>query len=876
MPSDEQAKNGKSAALDTIIGPWVIPFLVGEYDRVSSLRAHRILDTMSDPRLDEIVHEAALDLGMPIARISLIDSDREWTKAAFGMLPGLSIPRELAFCAYTVLDPTCLTIVNDATLDPRFKTNPYVVGEPGIRFYAGAPLKDQEGNVLGALSVMDTRPRRFGPEMSAKLSFLAGLTASQIALYRSYTALRESEDHYRSAVELNPQIPWTAEADGSIREASPRWLELTGMTFEEARGTGWIAAVHPRDLDAAISLWTASCADGTNFDTEYRIRTRNGSYRWCRVRGAAKCEPAGGVLKWYGTVEDIHDRKLATLALQDSESRLRQALEVGGLGAWEYYPISRRIIASDRCAMTFGLQRGEELSDYQTFLAAVHPDDRFDLERQRQLGLAGDHEMDVQFRSVWPDGSIHWIRLTGRTAVRGRGEPRRVYGLAVDVTDRKLAAEERERAEARLLHLANHDALTDLPNRRLFDIRLQSAVATASIEGRFALLYMDLDDFKSINDTLGHEAGDWLLKQVATRLAACVGEFDTVARIGGDEFAVLMADVWDNAEIHGLARRMLEAMSSLFDFKGRPVLLGGSIGVAVADGPGWLADRLAREADVALYRAKQDGRNTYRLFDARMDEAQRARDALKSGFHDALCREQLRLHYQPIVDLASGRVKSFEALLRWDHPQRGLLSPDDFIPVAEETGWISRFGRWVLLEACGQAASWSDAMRVAVNLSAAHFRSGPLVDEVVDALARSGLPADRLELEVTETLLLEESDTNLKTLEIFRRMGVRLVMDDFGTGYSSLAYLRRFKFDKIKVDKSLVMGLPDSDGGDTIVRAILEMGRSLGIAVIAEGVETERQLAFLKRNRCTQAQGYLFSRPVPPHQVQELMTRRWF
>ena len=875
MSLNEDEGNERSADRGIIVGPHMMPLLINEYDRVSSLRAHRILDTGTDRHLDEIVQETAFDLAMPIARVSLVDTDREWTKAAFGLPAGFSVPRRLAFCSYTILDPTDLTIVNDATRDPRFQTSPYVVGEPGIRFYAGVPLKDCEGNVLGALSVMDMRARKLGPEMAATLSFLGSVASAHIALYRSNTALRGSEDHYRSAVDLNPQIPWTAGADGSIEEASQRWLDLTGMTFEQARGSGWTAAVHAKDLDAVVAYWANACAQGTDVDVEYRLRISDGSYRWCRVRAAAKRGDAGEVLRWYGTVEDIHDRKLGNLALRDGESRLRQALEVGGLGAWEYYPLSRRIIASDQCARAFGLDKGEELFNYQAFIEAVHPDDRPELERQRKLGLAGDYQMDVQVRAIWPDGSIHWIRLTGRAAVKGLGEARRVFGLAVDVTEKKLAADERERMEAKLLHLANHDALTNLANRRLFDARLQSAVAAASAEARVGLIYMDLDDFKSINDTLGHKAGDWLLQQTATRLGTCMGVANTFARIGGDEFAVLMEDIWDTAEVHGLARRMLEAMSAPFDLMGRPVLLGGSIGVALAEEPAPNPDRLAREADVALYRAKSDGRNTYRMFDSKMDEAQRAREALKSGFHDALGQGQLCLHYQPIIDLATGRVKTFEALMRWHHPQRGLLSPDDFIPVAEETGWISRFGRWALLEACTQAASWPEPFRVAVNVSVAHFRSGPLVDEVIFALVRSGLEADRLELEVTETLLLEESEANFRTLETLRRLGVRLVMDDFGTGYSSLAYLRRFKFDKMKIDKSLIMGLPDSDGGDTIVRAILGLGRSLGIAVTAEGVENERQLALLRRNRCTQAQGYLFSRPVPASILKSLMTRRW-
>ena len=874
MSSHEQMSDAGLAILETAAASHITPLLAGEYDRVASLRAHAILDTGADPSLDEIVRDAAIDLDMPIARVSLIDSTREWTKAAFGLPMGFSVPRGLAFCSHTVLNSTGLTVVPDAALDPRFDSNPYVIGNPGIRFYAGAPLQDVDGNVLGALSVMDMQPRELGADAAAKLSFLAGVASTRIALYRADAALRASEEHYRSAVDLNPLVPWTADADGLVAEATPRWLALTGLTHEEARAGGWIGAVHARDKAATLAHWEASRASGTDVDTECRCRNKDGVHRWFRLRATAKRNAAGEVTKWYGTMEDIHDRKIASLALQDSEFRFRHALEIGGLGAWEYFPRSRRIMASDQCAKAFGRESSEEIADYASVLAAVHPDDRDILENHRLLGLAGTPEMDIEFRVVWPGGSVHWVRLTGRTAILRTGEPR-VFGLAVDVTERRLAAEERERAQARLEHAANHDALTGIANRRSLEERLQTALAAASAHAQVALLAMDLDDFKAINETMGHEIGDRLLQQTALRLAACAGPHDTVARIGGDEFAVLMTNVPGAAEVRSLSKAMLDAMAMPFDVEERQIILGGSIGAAIAEQPLSDPGELSRKAYTALHRAKRDGRNTCSMFDARMDKAQQVRDALKAGFHDALARNQLRLHYQPVIDLATGRVNAFEALMRWDHPERGLLAPDDFVPIAEETGWVSRFGRWALLEACAQAATWPDPLRVAVNLSVAQFNSGPLIDEVVTALARSGLAADRLELEVTESLLLRESDANLRTLETLRRLGVRLVMDDFGTGYSSLAYLRRFKFDKIKVDRSLISGLPDADGGDVIVRAILSLGRSLGIAVTAEGVENERQLAFLKRNKCAHGQGFLFSRPVAASLLKPLMTQRW-
>ncbi len=562
-------------------------------------------------------------------------------------------------------------------------------------------------------------------------------------------------------------------------------------------------------------------------------------------------------------------------ALPESEGRLRLALEVGGLGTWEHDLASGSITASDLCARAFGLSSGHDLSSYDVVLAATYPDDRSLLESQRKRVLAGECEVDFEIRAAWPDGSIHWVRITGGASRGLDGHTDKAFGLALDITERKAIALKREGGQQCLSQLAHYDALTGLPNRRLLDETLGETLAQAGPDAEAALLCVDLDEFKSLNDRLGQEAGDALLRLAATRIAEHLPPGGMLARIGGDEFGVLLSSVPHPAAAEALSRRLLRSLSDPVELDGRPVTLGASIGIAVAADPSLQPDQLRRNAETALYRAKQSGRNTYRLFHPEMDARLQAREALKAGLQDALAQQQLSLSYQPVIDLATGRAIAFEALMRWKHPQHGCIPPGEFIPIAEETGWITRLGRWALVHACAEAASWPEDIRVAVNLSVVQFESGDLVDDVQAALRASGLAADRLELEVTETLLLHDSAVNLATLDGLRRLGARLVMDDFGTGYSSLAYLRKFRFDKIKIDKSLIIGLPDCDGGDTIVEAILGLGRSLGITVTAEGVESRAQLDFLRHNRCAQGQGYLFSPPVPVHNLPTMLQHRW-
>ena len=829
------------------------------------------MDTAGDPYLDSLTRITAEKLQMPIVLVNLVDFDRQWAKAAFGLPGNYEVPRKYGFCTYTILKPSQVTIVPDATLDHRFADNPLVVGEPGIRFYAGVAIVDAEGRALGAFCAIDTVPRTFTAEETAMLSEAAESVSARLELYRSNAELWESKEQHRAALALNPHQRWIMSADGDSQEREEQSHETTGSSHQKPSGGAWVEAVHPDELAAALAAWSASLEQGQPLDVEHRLRLTNGSYRWSRVRATPRRDGTGRIIRWYGMVEDIHDRKLAEVAQLETEIRLSLALDVGRLRTWELDLASRRLTASDVSVIDFGLQLGAVASGTDTGLARMHPDDEQRYGKEVEQAWAAGEDLEIEYRSIWPDGSVHWIRINGRPTRDAAGKPARLVGLSLDITAERNAEAERQRAEARIAHLARHDSLTGLANRFLFHQRLFEAM-TALVPGKpIALMRIDLDDFKAVNETLGHGVGDTLLLGVAERLRSSVAEDGLVARYGGDEFAVILEHVDSLEQVDGVARRVLQSLEDPIDLPETRLVLGASIGISLAPDDATHSEQLLRNANTALHRAKSTRRGGFQYFEPAMDAHLQALAELKLSLRDALARNEFRLLYQPLVDLSSGTVTSFEALIRWQHPTLGMVSPADFIPLAEETGWIVAIGRWALQEACREAATWPGAASVAVNLSAVQFAHGNLEADVSAALAETGLAPSRLELEVTETLLLHDNEANTRLLRALRKMGVRTAMDDFGTGFSSLGYLRRFPFDKIKIDQSLIRDLPDAAGGDAIVHAIIALAYSLGILVTAEGVETREQLDFLRRSGCGQVQGYLFSRPVPGWDVPLLL-----
>ena len=476
---------------------------------------------------------------------------------------------------------------------------------------------------------------------------------------------------------------------------------------------------------------------------------------------------------------------------------------------------------------------------------------------ERIHSIAPDGQMDQTFEEI---GEAHVISIATRPMPDG--------GWVMTFED----VTERHKAEVQLAYLAHHDALTGLPNRTYFHERLRQATVQAKRGTAFVLMSLDMNGFKGVNDTLGHAAGDELLRVVAQRLRACVRESDTVARLGGDEFAVIQTGPKEDGDAVVLAKRLIHALGQPYLLHGHQVLSGCSVGMAMAPKDGTEIDDLMKKADMALYRAKKDDALSYSFFEPELDIRMETRRTLERDLRQALLRDELRLHYQPLVDAQTGEVTSYEALVRWLHPTRGMVSPADFIPMAEESGLIVAIGEWVVRTACEEAATWAENVKVAVNLSPAQFKGGRLPEMIGEALSFSELSADRLELEITETVLLQNSETTLKALHRLRDMGVRIALDDFGTGYSSLSYLRSFPFDKLKINRSFVQDLPQSHSARAIVQAIAALGASFNMAITAEGVEKADQMEYLRGEGCNEFQGFYLSKPKPKEEL--LMVRK--
>lgn len=464
-------------------------------------------------------------------------------------------------------------------------------------------------------------------------------------------------------------------------------------------------------------------------------------------------------------------------------------------------------------------------------------------------------------------GTRQLTEAPGGRAIEIVNKPLKSGGWVATIED----ITERTRADEKIAHMAHYDALTDLPNRVLFRERLEQALKAVRPGEQLAVMYIDIDEFKSVNDALGHPIGDELLKHVAGRLRACLRETDVAARLGGDEFAVIQSAVRSQSETTHLVHQIYQAIREPMECVGHLITTDASIGIALAPGDGLDIDQLLKNADLALYGAKGDGRRTYRFFEAGMDARAKARRSLELELRQALTEGGFDLHYQPVLNLEDGRISCCEALLRWRHPERGMISPAEFIPIAEETGLINELGHWVLDTACSEAVNWPDHVRVAVNVSPVQFKSQTLALNVASALAASGLAAGRLELEITEAVLIRDDEVALEVLHQLRKLGVRIALDDFGTGYSSLSYLQRFPFDKIKIDRAFIKDLAGAGASASIVQAVVNIAAASDMTTTAEGVETEQQRNLLHILGCTEMQGYLFSPAIPAVEIRQLL-----
>ncbi len=684
----------------------------------------------------------------------------------------------------------------------------------------------------------------------------------------------EAEERYRALVETVPAVTYTDRAVGTYPDfavyTSPQIEALVGYSVAEWLDPGrnlWEERLHPEDREWVLAADGRSRATGEPFAEEYRLITKDGRVVWVRDEAALTRNDAGKPLYWQGVLLDVTERKRAEEALRRSEASLAESQRIAHLGTWEWDVATGEVWWSEETYRILGVDPDEGLPLREVAGRAFFAKDQALNSEMIAEALAGHRAYDYEHRIRRPGGEVRWVHSRAEVVRDEGGEPLRMVGTFQDVTERRVL-------EDRLRHQALHDPLTGLPNRTLFVDRLGQALGkTRRHEGRrVAVLFMDLDNFKDVNDSLGHEAGDLLLTVVAQRLEGCLRTEDTLARFGGDEFVVLVEDTGGPEEAVRVAERIVEGFGGPFRLDGRELYARASIGIATGDARTKTPEDLLRDADTAMYRAK-DGGLEYSLFDPAMHERAVGRLKLENDLRRAIQQEEFVVHYQPIVRLDDRSVRGVEALVRWQHPERGLLNPDEFVPIAEESGLVVPMGEAVLGEACQRAKGWQEAspkmppLVLSVNLSARQLARPDLADTVEGVLRETGLEARCLALDVTETVYVRALEGNTGALSRLRAMGVGVSIDDFGTGYSSLSYLKRLPADAVKIDKSFVRGLGEDIEDTAIVRMVVELAHTFGVEAIAEGVETEEQAELLREMGCDMAQGYLFSKPLPPQDV---------
>ncbi len=642
---------------------------------------------------------------------------------------------------------------------------------------------------------------------------------------------------------------------------------MIGYTADDLlNGITLAAMTHPGDSPDQAEQWKAIQITGSPFQCERRYIRSDGTMFWGRVGVSVSARTADGrPSRLIAIIQDITELKDAGAALRASQDLLRLSLDIGGVGTFRRDYQAGLIYCGAETRQMHGLPPGDAPIGADVWLATVPVEDQ-----PRLLKDFGDAYADrrsiaaFDYRFIHPERGLRHALTRSRLTYDDSGRPLSSVGVVIDVTEQR-------NAERRLAHLAHHDPLTNLPNRILFGIRLEEGLSRAKEGRRCGVLCLDLDHFKEVNDTFGHPIGDALLCGVAARLRTLCRPSDTVARLGGDEFAIILSSLEHDADLAAFAKTVVAALSASHDVDGHRLVVGTSIGIATAPDDGLDADRLLRHADMALYAAKREGRGRYRFFDSALDKKIQARRALEADLRQALADGAFELFYQPLVSAATRQIRGFEALLRWRHATRGFVMPDAFIPLAEETGLIVPMGAFVLQRACAEAMSWPGSPSVAVNLSASEFSSPDIVETVASALHRSSLDPCRLELEITESTMLQDTGATTDTLHRLKALGVRIAIDDFGTGFSSLSYLQRFPFDKVKIDRSFVAPLGRTRESLAIVTAVIGLCAGLDMETTAEGVETEEQLAILSRTGCVELQGYHFSPPRPAREVAALI-----
>ena len=845
--------------------------LQAQRDLVDSALQRKGLDVL----LDQALVWADKLLGPAVCAVLLTDErGNKYSKTSPGFPPAL-LPdmRQIAELGWDFVSPP-------ATKPAKAWETTAVISRSGDTAQVQANVDDllwsepfacDGDQAAGALLVYADQPERTRPS-DFTISALAGSIGLAIKVAQHERSSQSAGESFASLTEAIPGVVYqrVVKPDGDIRYTyiSESAKELFGVSAEEivANPNALFAHYSPDYRESFRQRLLEASRTLTKWDVEASIMLPGGRRKFTHAIARPARQEDGSVL-WTGIIMDATRIKETEAAAAAAEARTRHSiieslsqgllmydaddrLTVCNSHYWALYPELAGVV---RPGMTYHEVACAEAGGS---LDPGSDDRRAREEHEHRLSnhRDGRHVFERQLSAE------RWILVNEHREADGG-----TIALYTDISDIKLR-------EKRMNYIAHHDALTDLPNRILFRERLEEALHRS--RQTVAVLCLDLDHFKDINDTLGHPVGDSLLKVIAKRLIACLRPADTAARLGGDEFAIIVADLPTPDFASGLASRVLSACIQPALVDGHQVVIAASLGVALSSPDNQDPDRLMKSADMALYRAKSDGRNTFRYFEPEMDVKAHARRTMEMDLRMAIARDQMELHYQPVIEVESNDIVAFEALIRWTHPTRGKVPPLDFIGLAEETGLIRPLGEWILRRACGVAAGWPAPIRVAVNLSPAQFKDRGLSETIKRILDETGLAPSRLELEITESLLLTDTDANLATLHRLKAVGIRISMDDFGTGYSSLGNLRSFPFDKIKIDQSFVKDLETNPDSAAIVRAVLSLGNSLGIGTIAEGVETNEQMLRLKNEGCQLIQGFYYSKAKSATEIEAMLAEQ--
>ena len=766
-------------------------------------------------------------------------------------------PREL------IIGNTVMDILPADLADKSIAFDSQLLDKPGSQAYE-AHFADKGGP---GRDVIVNKATFF--DHSGAVAGLVGVIVDITQRKQLEAATRDSNERLNAVINAAPLAIITRDLEKRVRMWNPSAERMFGWKESEVLGTA--TTIVPAALqEQTHALRLRAEAGETLWIEETQRIARDGRLLDVSLTISPVLGADGRVAGTMVMISDISPRKQAEAALRESEAQLRLAMEAAQLGVWNWEADTDRFTHSEGLGVLFGKPRDCSDVGYAVLQDCMHPDDRELFRATFRHAVKQGSDFKLDYRVVWPDGSVHWITNRGQVHRGPDGRAQRVIGVAMDISDRKMA-------EQRIAHMAHHDALTGLPNRVLLRDRIQQAIAQAHrSRSQLAVLFIDLDRFKTINDSLGHQFGDRLLQSVASRILVCVREGDTVSRVGGDEFVIVIPGIEESADASVVAAKILEVLGHPFHLHGNDLHVAASIGISLYPADGSDAETLMRHADTAMYHAKDSGRGNFQFFTEHMNVAAQQRLSVESSLRRAVEQQEFELEYQPVFELADRSIIGFEALLRWNRPGIGVVPPAQFIATAEESGLIVPIGEWVLREALKQAKSWQGAgrdVRVAVNVSARQLARQNFVERLRRAIVDAGIEPRLLELEVTESVIIEGAGDARKALDQVAALGVGLAIDDFGTGYSGLAYLKRLPIDTVKVDQSFVAGLTENRDDAAIVTAIVAMSRSLGLEVVAEGVETEAQLHELQRLGCRRAQGYLLARPMSPAAARAFLAR---